>query len=131
MANSVAPVGKDLLLGAGNWLANNFDVLLVDNATFTYVEGTHVSRADIPAGERIATQALANKSLNDGALDADDVVFPGVAGDPFEYVIIVANTGVEANDTIIAVFDTASGLPLTPNGNDINLNWNASGIIQF
>jgi len=129
MPNSIAPVGKTNLLNA--WLTGNYDVLLVDNQTFTYIEGTQTSRADIPAVERIATAALANKTVTGGVLDADDVVFTGVAGDPFEYVIIVANTGVEANDSIIAVFDTATGLPLTPNGNDINLAWNASGILTF
>jgi len=129
MPNSISPVGKTNLLNA--WVTGSYDVLLVDSQTFTYVQGTQTNRADIPAIERIATVALANKVVVAGALDADDVVFTGVAGDPFEYVIIVANTGVEANDAIIAVFDTATGLPLTPNGNDINLAWNASGIVQF
>lgn len=131
MPNSVAPAGKTRLLTAGDWVAGSFDVMLVDNQTFTYVEGTHTVRSDIPAIERIATVALAGKSVVDGVLGANDVVFPAVSGDQFEYVIIVENTGAEANDTIIAVFDTATGLPLTPNGNDINLAWNASGIVAF
>lgn len=131
MPNSIAPTGKDHLLTIGNWVADNFDVILVDSQELVYIEGTHLTRADIPALGRIATQPLLGKTCVGGLLNANDVVFPNVTGDQFEYVFIVANTGVEANDAIICVFDTATGLPLTPNGNDINSVWNVGGIIQF
>lgn len=132
MANSITNVGKDFLLQAGNWVAGNFNVYLVDNATFTYVPGTHNYLSDIPVIERVDSAALAGKTCVNGALDANDVVFASVTGDQFEYVIIVGILGgAETADPIICVFDTASGLPLTPNGNNITLTWNVGGIMQF
>jgi len=40
------------------------------------------------------------------------------------------NAGANTTWRLVAYVDTGgTGLPVTPNGGNINLNWNASGII--
>lgn len=128
MANLLTDEGKDYLLSSGNWITGNFDAILVDSSDFTFVANTTINRASIPSIARVSTQAISGKTLTSGTLRASNVVFTSVAGDQFEEVYIVANTGVEANDVIIARLD---GLSLIPNGNNITVNWSGSGIISF
>lgn len=79
---------------------------------------------DITAGARIATSsALASKTVTNGVADAADVTWSAVSGDPSEVVIIYKDTGVESTSRLIAYIDTATGLPVTPNGGDITVAW--------
>ena len=85
----------------------------------------------VPAGGRIATSAaLASKTNSGGVLDAADVVFASVTGDPSEAIIIVRAAAADADadlaDTaqrLIAFFHDGAGLPVTPGGSNINITW--------
>jgi len=46
-----------------------------------------------------------------------------VTGDPFESINIYDVS--HANDALIAYIDTATGLPFTPSGGDIEVVWDA------
>ncbi|CQA05857.1 Bacteriophage protein [Mycobacteroides abscessus] len=41
-----------------------------------------------------------------------------------EAVVIFKDTGTAGTSRLIFYLDTASGLPVTPNGGDINIKWN-------
>lgn len=79
---------------------------------------------DIPSGARIATATL---TLIDpaigGVLDANDVTFTSVTGDQSEVLIIWKDTGTEATSPLLIIFASATGLPLTPDGNNVTLTW--------
>jgi hypothetical protein len=48
-----------------------------------------------------------------------------------ERLILFKDTGTEATSILIAIYDTfTSGMPLTPNGGDVTVQWNASGIFS-
>lgn len=66
-----------------------------------------------------------------GVFDAADTTFPTLSGDASESLILFEDSGSEATSDLIARWDTATGLPLTPNGADVTVQWNASGIITF
>lgn len=66
-----------------------------------------------------------------GVFDAADTTFTALTGDQVESLILFKDTGSEATSKLIARWDTATGLPLTPNGGDVVVQWNASGILQF
>lgn len=67
-----------------------------------------------------------------GVCDGDDVNFFAVTGDPILYVLIYQDTGNPATSYLIALFDTIPGfLPKTPDGNDIPIVWNPSGIFSW
>ena len=62
-----------------------------------------------------------------GVFDAADVAFTTVTGDPSEVLVIYKDTGSAATSPLIAYIDTATGLPVTPNGGNINVTVHASG----
>jgi hypothetical protein len=63
-----------------------------------------------------------------GVFDANDTVFTALTGDPSESLILFKDTGSEATSALIQRYDTATGLPLTPNGADVTVIWAAGGI---
>jgi hypothetical protein len=70
--------------------------------------------------------AFASKTFTAGVFDAADVTLVAVTGDPFESIVIYDNTpATEATKDLIAFIDTATGLPTTPNGGDITVQWDA------
>ena len=66
-----------------------------------------------------------------GTIDAVDTVFAAVSGASVESFVVWKDTTVEATSPLMFQFDTAPGLPVTPNGGDITIQWNASGIADI
>ena len=124
MANSLYAKAKQHLLDATIDLdTNDIRAILVDGADYTPVLATHETLANIPAAARVAVSgALQSKTVTDGVFDAADIVVSAVTGDQFEYIVLYQHTGAESA-LLIALLDTATGLPCTPNGSDITLAW--------
>lgn len=132
MANSLYTKGKEALLGALNLSSDTIKAQLIDAADYTVNLSTHDNLDDVPAGARVGTAvALGSKTLTNGVFDAADITFTAVTGDPSEAIILYRDTGVESTSTLIAYIDTATGLPVTPTGVDINVAWAASGIFSI
>jgi hypothetical protein len=127
MANALYDRGRQAFLeGTIASLTDNIKCVLVDTATYTVNLATHQFLSDIPAGERVATSAnLGTKTTAAGVFDAADVVFSAVTGDVAEALVIYKDTGVAATSPLIAYIDTATGLPVTPNGGDITVTWDS------
>jgi hypothetical protein len=72
-------------------------------------------------------------SLGTGIFDGADVTFTAVSGASVEYICVYIDTGSNATSKIIAYIDqVSSGLPVTPNGGNINIVWDATnGIIKL
>jgi hypothetical protein len=78
--------------------------------------------SDIAAGARIATSAaLASKTSTLGVADAADFSWTGVSGAQSEAIVVYKDTGSAATSNLIAFIDTATNLPVTPNGGDITV----------
>lgn len=91
---------------------------------FAYNLTSNQNLSDITAGARVATSsALASKTVTNGTADAADITLTAVTGDPSEVVVIYKDTGTESTSKLIAWVDTATGLPVTPNGGDITISW--------
>lgn len=56
--------------------------------------------------------------------------FTAVSGATVEVLNFYKDTGTPSTGNLICFFDTATGLPLTPNGGDVNVTFNASGIFK-
>lgn len=111
--------------------------MLVDHADDTPVAADEFISA-ILAAARIpaiaSAPALASKTFGTvgaGVFDAADTTFTALTGDQAESLILFEDSGVEGTSDLICMWDTATGLPITPNGGDVTINWNASGIIIF
>lgn len=137
MANILYPKFKEALLQGFDLAAATLKVMAV-NATggaeqYAY-NAAHDFLNDVPAGTRVATSgALTGKTYTNGVFDANDLspAFGSLAGQQFENLIIFDDTGDEATSRVVLILDTATGLPLTPNGNNIDITWNASGIFAL
>jgi len=128
MANSLYTKGKQALIAADIDLdLDDIRVVLVDGADYTPVLATHQFLSDIPAIGRVAVSgALQTKTVTDGVFDAADIVLAAVTGDQFEYLVLYKHTGVDTTARLLLLIDTATGLPCTPNGSDITIQWASS-----
>jgi hypothetical protein len=132
MANVIYDTACEGLWNADiDWAAGNIKTVLVDTALYTINTATDKFLDDIPAGAQVAIGPnLLSKTIVGRVIDAADTTFTAVAvGDPCEAVVAYLDTGASATSRLIIYADTAtSGLPVTPNGADIVVRWNASGI---
>jgi hypothetical protein len=132
--NRIYPKYKEAVLSSAansSLTAGTVRAMLVDTADYVYSD-THEFLSSVGAGARVATSAaLASKTVVDGVFDAADTVFSAATGDPSEAMILYIDTGVDATSRLVVYLDTETGLPVTPNGADINVAWNASGIFSL
>lgn len=102
--------------------------VLIDTGTYTY-SAAHDFYNDLAGVVGTESAALANKTFTDGVFDADNISFTAVTGSTAEAIVLFVDTGNVATDQLLLYIDSASsGLPVTPNGGDINVAFNASGI---
>lgn len=125
MANALYDKGREGFLdGSIDWDTDTIKCVLLDGADYTPDLAVHDNLDDVPSAARVGTpQTLAGKTKTNGVADANNITFPAVVGDPCEYILIYKDTGVESTSRLIALIDTASGLPVTPNGGDITVTW--------
>lgn len=130
MANKLYPKGKKAMMSAlVDLLGANVRAILVDAADYAY-DDAHEFLTDVPSGARISTSAnLSGKAISALAkFDSDDVVFAGVTGDELEIIILYIHTGTEGTSRLILFQDTGiTGMPLTPDGNNVQVTVDTDG----
>jgi hypothetical protein len=125
---------NEFALGNIDWVTDDVGVALL-SSTYTFSQ-SHQDMADVtgivaqtPTPPAV-NDTIANKSTpdTDGACDGDDYVLGSVSGSQITQMVLYLNTGTPANDTLIAFYDSGdvTGLPLTPNGGDVTIAWQAS-----
>lgn len=133
MANAIYPIYKQALLdGLTNTDLNDgtVKVALVDTGTYTY-SAAHDFLDDL-TGVVGTAQTIGTTTVTNGLFDGDNVTFTAVSGNTVEALVIYIDTGVAGTSRLVAYIDTSvTGLPVTPNGGDITITWNASGIFQL
>ena len=129
MASALYDAGREgFLAGALDWDAHNIKVTLVDNADYTVNLATHDFYDDVvatPAAAVAVSGNLASKTTTAGVADAADITFTAVTGDPSESLVVWRDSGANATSGLICYIDTGTGLPVTPNGGDINVAWDS------
>lgn len=125
MANTLYDYCRQRFLEAQiNWMTDTVKVILVSTSAYTPQTAVHQHLADIPVSGRIAGPVtLTAKATTSGAADAADCTFTSVSGATINAIVIYKDTGTEATSPLIAYIDTATGLPITPNGGDIIVTW--------
>lgn len=132
MASAIYPIAKKAFLdGDIDLLTDNIRAVLIDTGTYTY-NAAHDFYNDLTGVVGTESGLFASKTTTGGTFDAADITFTAVTGSTAEAIVIFKDTGNAATDNLIAYIDSASsGLPVTPNGGDINVVWNASGIFSI
>ena len=125
MANALYDLGRESFLkGEISWSADNIKTILVDSADYTPNLATDQFLSDVTGAGIVATSAnLTGKTTTAGDAVAANVTFSAVSGDISEFLVVYQDTGVSTTSRLIARIDTATGLPVTPNGGDIQVQW--------
>lgn len=142
MANRLQDAYRNNILGDGTYTnvqldADDIRAIFLDTADDDAIAADGdlaaiLSAARVPAAA--SAPALASKTIGVvavGVFDAADPTYTALTGDQVERLLMFKHTGVDATSVLIAYWDTfTSGMPLTPNGGDVLLQLNASGIFQ-
>jgi len=137
MANAIYPKYKEALLnnsadsaltGSG---ATGLYASLIDTGTYTF-SAAHQFFSSL-SGIVGTDQEILTPTLVNGTVDGSDVTFPLVSGATVEAVVLYRkNAGANTTWRLVAYIDTGvTGLPVTPNGGDIVITWNVSGIFTL
>ena len=132
MANAIYPEFKERLLkGEFDFDTATVKAYLVDTADYTY-SAAHDAATDLKSGTGdVANATLSSVTTSNGTLDAANFTFSAVTGDQSEAIIITA-TDTGATERLVAYYDTGvTGLPVTPNGGDIDVTVDASGLFSL
>lgn len=134
MPNALYPKWKEQLLqftANNNMSSGTVRVALIDTGVYTY-SAAHQFYSSASSAVVGTPQIIGTKTFTDGIFDGADVTFTAVSGSSVEALIIYIDTGSAATSPLVAFIDTGvTGLPVTPNGGDISITWNASGIFQL
>ena len=127
MTNALYDKGREGFLdGSIDWDTDDIRAILIDVADYTVDLAAHDNLDDIPAAARVAVSgALASKTVAAGVADAADVTWSEVTGDQCEAIVLYKHTGTDSTSRLIAYIDSATGLPVTPNGGDIKVEWDS------
>lgn len=129
MANTLYDKARERFLrGQLNWDNDTIKVALIDKDVYSPNFAAHEFLSDVSGSSFIAPGAqqgvtLTGKTSVAGAADANDITFSAVSGATSEALLIYKDTGDPATSPLIAMIDSATGLPITPNGGDIIVVW--------
>jgi hypothetical protein len=143
MSNALYDFGRnEFMLGHISWDTDEFRLVMFDgtnsNPSYKHVtnQATDENLDDITSAGRVADSGTAmtaktpdGTTSTAGVADAANVTFSGVSqansqkGD--EISIYKYVSGSEATSRLLVNIDTATGLPVTPNGGDITVQWDS------
>lgn len=139
MANAAYPLWKqELIKASANTALNsaNVRVAFLDTGTYTY-SAAHDFYNDLSGvwpNTRGTGIALTTRTYVNGLLDADDSLFAAFSNGSvsLEGIVMYVDSGADATSSLVMYLDTGiTGMPFTPSGADVTIQWNASGIMQL
>lgn len=133
MANALFPRWKQALLEftAGNDLDGQTVKVALVTAGYSYSSADQYY-SSVSASVVGTPQTLGNKTFTNGVFDADDVTFTAVTGSQVVALVIYIDSGNAATSPVVAFLDTGiTNLPVVPNGGDITITWNSTGIFSL
>lgn len=133
MANAIYPKYKEALLNGSantNMSTGTVKIALVDTGTYTY-SAAHEFLTSL-TGTVGTAPTLGTKTFTDGTFDAADTSWTAVTGATAEALVVYIDTGTAGTSRLVAYIDTGvTGLPVTPNGGNINITFDAAGIFTL
>lgn len=133
MPNAIYPKYKEAIINgsANTSLTGTVRAALVDTGTYTY-NAAHEFLTSLTGIVGTAQTIGATKSYTNGVFDGADVTYTAVTGATAEAIVIYIDTGTAGTSRLVAFLDTGvTNLPVTPNGGDITITWNAPGIFAI
>lgn len=128
MASQLYPQGASHILGKAtqiDFATDTFKVLFYNGI----YSASNEFISDLVAGDIVARSgALSGVTITSGVVDANDITLAAVSGAAFGHLILVKDTGADTTSPLVAIYDIAT---YTPDGNDITVIWNASGLFSI
>jgi hypothetical protein len=123
MSNALYDKGREKFLsGALDWSSHNIIAILCTSG-YTPNLATHEFITDLGANIVARSGNLASKTVTAGVADAADKTLTAVTGSTVTQIILARDTGTDATSPLIAKIDSATNLPITPNGGDLAITW--------
>lgn len=124
MSTALYGKGRDkFLTGDIDWINDTISSLLVDTGTYTVDIDVDEWESDVSGV--VSQEDLVGQSTALGVGDANDTVHSSVSGATVEAIVLFKDTGTPGSSALIAYIDNATGLPVTPNGGDITIQWDS------
>lgn len=138
MADAFYVEFRNAILGAPTHSAidlngDTIHVALRDEGTTAIDLANHVDHADISSA-LVDSEAVGSPTVGvvaAGVFDHANVTFTAVTGNSCESLDYYKNSGSSATSPLICNIDSATGLPVTPNGGDITWTPSSSGVFQI
>lgn len=138
MANALYPLWKEAIIqGSASSTLNGSGTTgvyfaLVDTGTYTY-SAAHQFYSSLSGVVGTDQEVGATKTYTTGTFDGADLTYTAVSGASVEALVgYVKNAGANTTWRLVIYLDTSvTGLPVTPNGGNITVTWNASGIFTL
>jgi hypothetical protein len=128
MSNALYGKGRGRFAEAQiSWSSDTIKVVLVVTSIYAVSIDSHEYLSDVSSSSYtgITPITLVSKTSTLGVLDAADVTFSAVSGSTIGAIILWKDTGSAGSSPLLLYMDTATGLPITPNGGDIIVQWDS------
>jgi hypothetical protein len=141
MANNLYNIWKEAIIQAStnsSLTSTNVRAAFIDSGVYSFNQA-HDFYNDLSTGVWPNTRAtgiqLGTKTYAAGVFDAADSLFAAFSNGSIslEGIIIYIDDGVaDTSSRLVAFFDASiTGIPFTPSGSDVTIQWNASGIFAL
>jgi len=135
MANTLFMSGRQGFLdGTLDWDTDTIRLVFISrgaggtNGYNAVTDITFLTQIPDSARIRMSETALGGKTVASGVADADDhtaSAVSAVANSAIGAIVIYQDTGSPSTARLIGWIDTATGIPASPNGGDITVQWSA------
>ncbi len=123
--------------GELDWLVDTFRIIFVDTGVYTF-STIHEFFSDLTGtkGEsggtgRASGVEVTNKVIvaGEARVTAPVVATAVAAGTALGGYVLYKDTGADATSPLLAIVETATGLPVTPTGDDIEIDFSTVGYV--
>ena len=122
MNSMYLPALDGFLTSQINMVSADLRWILTDTGLYVF-SSAHQFLSSVPVGARASTSAtVTGVTVSNGVYDQNNFTFPTVpVGPSLGAMILYSHTGSDATSRLIAYVDTVPGLPVVPNGTNINV----------
>ncbi len=126
MAAFLYDKGREAFLnGDISWGRDTIKAVMVDLGAYSADSAAHQYLTDVPGAARYGTPVtLGSKTVAAGVADAADCSVTGITSAPtLEGILVYQDTGNPATSRLIALIDTATGLPVAAGASQCDIQW--------
>lgn len=123
MANRLYDIAREgYLTGTLDWNTDSMKAALL---SFSYSPNysTNQHFSDVSSFQVGTSVALTSVTSGAGVAEAANVTFTAVTGAQVTCVVVYKDTGTPSTSPLLFLISTATGLPVTPDGTDIQISW--------